>query len=176
MIPSIFLNKEELINQELKNDLYYDRIKNIDLSDITSMAWNRGTNEAKKCKNQDINALLKKEGINFEINNFNFTPGYMIFSQIIVNEKKITIYMKNIEKEFIPSIPEKYFLWKARDRLINLFLCHEYYHYLEYYYIGLTSSIDKVNLKFGFINVKKQLNSLNEIAAHAFVKEFYDIW
>ncbi|WP_231292634.1 hypothetical protein [Thermoanaerobacterium thermosaccharolyticum] len=61
MIPSIFLNKEELINQELKNDLYYDRIKNIDLSDITSMAWNRGTNEAKKCKNQDINALLKKK-------------------------------------------------------------------------------------------------------------------
>ncbi|AGB19339.1 hypothetical protein [Thermoanaerobacterium thermosaccharolyticum] len=176
MIPTIFLNKEELINQELKNDLYYDRIKNIDLSDMTSMAWNRGTNEAKKYKNQDINVLLKEEGINFEINNVYYTPGYMIFSQITTNEKKITVYMRNIEKEFIPSIPEKYSFWKAKDRLINLFLCHEYYHYLEYYYIGLTSNIKNVNLKFGLINIKKQLNSLNEIAAHAFVKEFYNIW
>lgn len=176
MIPSIFLNKEELINQELKNDLYYDRIKNIDLSDITSIAWDRGTNEAKKCKNQDINVLLRKEGINFEINNVYYTPGYIIFSQIAIDEKKITIYMKNIEKEFIPSIPEEYSFLKTKDRLINLFLCHEYYHYLEYYYIGLTSNIEKVNLKFGFINIKKQLNSLNEIAAHAFVKEVYDIW
>ncbi|SNX54993.1 hypothetical protein [Thermoanaerobacterium sp. RBIITD] len=176
MIPSIFLNKYELIEQELKGDIYYDKIKEMDIRNMAEMAWNRGIDEAKKYKKHEIIELTKNEGIKIEVDKIHYTPGYIIFSQITSNEKKITIYMKNIENKFIPSIPDKYSLWKDENKLLNLFICHEYYHCLEYYHIGFTSDIYKVNIKFGFFILKKGLNSLNEIAAHAFVKEFYDIW
>jgi len=76
MIPSVFLDKQQLISQELKFDIYYNRISELNLNDI----------------------------------------------------------------------------------------------------LGLTSEIKKIQIKIGPFVLKRKLRALSEIAAHAFVKEFYDIW
>lgn len=176
MIPSVFLEKQELIKQELKFDTYYNRIYGLKLDDVLEMAWDRGIKEAKKIKDKNIKQLISNEGIAVETDKLNFGLDYVIFSDYNSGEKKITLYKKNIENIFIPSIPDNYSIWKDYDKLIELFMCHEYFHHLESYHIGFINEIKKIEIKFGPLKLKRKLKSLSEIAAHAFVKEFYDIW
>ncbi|ADH60289.1 conserved hypothetical protein [Thermoanaerobacter mathranii subsp. mathranii str. A3] len=176
MVPSVFLNKQQLIDQELKFDIYYNRISDLNLDDILEIAWNRGIKEAEKIKNKDIKQLIFQENILIETDEKSYNPAYTIFSDYNSKEKKITIYKKNIQNVFIPSIPDKYFFWKDNEKIVDLFLTHEYFHHLEAKYIGLTSEIKKIQIKIGPFILKRRLRALSEIAAHAFVKEFYDIW
>lgn len=63
MIPSVFLDKQQLISQELKFDIYYNRISELNLNDILEMAWDRGIKEAKKIKDKNIRQLIFQENI-----------------------------------------------------------------------------------------------------------------
>lgn len=176
MVPSVFLDKQQLISQELKFDIYYNRISQHNLDDILEMVWSRGIREAKRIKHKNIKQLIRGENIIVETDEKTYNLNYIIFSSYESKEKKITIYKKNIQNIFIPSIPDEYVLWRNYEKVIDLFLTHEYFHHLEANYIGVTSEIKKIQIKIGPFIVKRKLRSLSEIAAHAFVKEFYDIW
>ncbi|ABY91733.1 MULTISPECIES: hypothetical protein [Thermoanaerobacter] len=176
MIPSVFLDKQQLISQELKFDIYYNRISELNLNDILEMAWDRGIKEAKKIKDKNIRQLIFQENILVETDEKSYNPDYAIFSDYNSGEKKITLYKKNIQNIFVPSIPDNYIFWRDYEKVVDLFLTHEYFHHLETKYIGLTSEIKKIQIKIGPFVLKRKLRALSEIAAHAFVKEFYDIW
>lgn len=176
MVPSVFLDKQQLISQELKFDIYYDRISQHNLDDILEIAWSRGIREAKRIKHKNIKQLICGENIIVETDEKTHNLNYIIFSSYESKEKKITLYKKNIQNIFIPSIPDEYVLWRNHEKVIDLFLTHEYFHHLEANYIGVTSEIKKIQIKIGPFILKRRLRALSEIAAHAFVKEFYDIW
>jgi hypothetical protein len=177
MVPSVFLGKQQLIDQELKFDIYYNRIFDPNLDDKLEAAWDRGIKEAEKIKDKNIKQLICEENIIVETDERTYNPNYIIFSEYSSKEKKIVLYKKSIQKIFIPSIPDEYILWKNYEKVIDLFLTHEYFHHLEANnYIGVTSETEKIQIKIGPFILKRRLRALSEIAAHAFVKEFYDIW
>lgn len=177
MVLSVFLGKNELIKQELKMDLYYDKIASSSLmEELAELAWARGIEHGRRLKGNDINDLILLDGVKVEVDESMYSPKYVIFSTYTVNNKMITLYKRNIQEIFIPLIPNKYSEWKDYERARNLFLCHEYFHFLEANVIGRTSAVKKIDVRFGPIKLKRELKALNEIAAHAFVKEFYNIW
>ncbi|MBM7583145.1 hypothetical protein JOD02_002022 [Caldicoprobacter guelmensis] len=177
MVPSVFLEKHELIEQELKMDLYYDRIASSSLmEELAELAWTRGIEQGKRLKGNDINELILSHGIKVEVDELMYSFKYAIFSTCAINSRTITLYKRNIQQVFIPLIPDKYSQWKDYEKAISLFLCHEYFHFLEANCIGWTSAIKKIDVRFGLIKLKRELKALSEIAAHAFVKEFYNIW
>ncbi|HHW56140.1 hypothetical protein V7D15_01215 [Thermoanaerobacter thermohydrosulfuricus] len=177
MIPSVFLDKQQLIEQELKFGNYSKKVFSSDESDkVLEIVWERGIKEAKKLKTNDIINLISEENIMVEISKKNYIFNYIVFSEYNKEKNKIILYEKPIKEIFIPSIPEKFFDWCNYNKVVKLFLCHEYFHYLEINYIGLTNEKIKTYTTLGFFKVKVKLKAFSEIAAHAFVKEFYDIW
>lgn len=85
----------------------------------------------------------------------------MLFLVIITVEKKrLPFIKKNIQNIFVPSIPDNYIFWRDYEKVVDLFLTHEYFHHLETKYIGLTSEIKKIQIKIGPFVLKKKIESL----------------
>ncbi|SHF28490.1 hypothetical protein SAMN02745195_02276 [Thermoanaerobacter uzonensis DSM 18761] len=95
MIPSVFLDKQQLIEQELKFSSYNNKMFSHNESDkALNMVWERGIKEAKKLKINDIINLILQENIIIEISKNDYISNYIVFSEYNKEKNKI-IFMKS---------------------------------------------------------------------------------
>lgn len=166
----------ELAQKELTYDFCYGKIPEKDRARIVDNAWQKGANAAldtwKKHKGErDFFIISSRSGLvctrvnaDYVINNRRY------FSDYVSGQNKITLYTQSIA------------LWAKQNALSqpqaeNLILSHEYYHFLEWTALGLTSQDYLVPmLQIGSFKIGKTgIRALSEIGAHAFARTYYEL-
>lgn len=186
MLPMIFLNKKDICNYELNGEILKDRICDINIDKILNQAYERGRTEAVELKKkkkkkglkieEHISLILKEEGLSVEEKDQgSFQNDYILYSECYPKLGKIILYKDSIKDKFLPGIPTNYSNFRDFNVAKYLFILHEIYHILEYNKLGLTWDLMKVKCKLGPFKINKRLRCLNEIAAHGFVREYFNI-
>jgi hypothetical protein len=139
-------------------------------------AWNIGQNEADKFLGDHKSEarlfmpdILVREGFKiFYINEDYIVGKRRYFCEYLSEKNTIKVYQKSVR------------LWCDSNGLdyeqgLSILLAHEYFHYLEWHRIGLTSKRYQVPmLKFGRWQIGKTgVAALSEIAANAFSYKYY---
>lgn len=166
----------DLALKELSYDPCYSRIPAEDRKPITEKAWARGEAAARETFQQfhgsyDFFAICRESGLTLKEKNIDFVSGNQrYFSDYISGKKEVNLYLKSIA------------LWAEENSLDlksaeNLILSHEYYHFLEWTELGLTSRLYQVpmiqlgKLKLGHTGIR----AMSEIGAHAFARTYRDL-
>ncbi|MEG0853030.1 MAG: hypothetical protein RSF82_04095 [Angelakisella sp.] len=166
----------ELADAELSYDLCYRRIAVSDRGRITEAAWQKGVQAAKMVFERtggeyDFFAIAKQSGLTcVHIDKDYISGNQRYFSDYISGQSLINLYTKSIA------------IWAAENKLTqeqaeNLILSHEYFHFLEWTELGLTSRdyqvpmLTVLGIKIG----KTGIRALSEIGAHAFARTYYDL-
>jgi hypothetical protein len=188
MLPVIFLSEEDICAYELSREILKDRICEKNINMILHEAYERGRYHAEKLKKfriekglnerEHILFLLNKEGIKLEEKSrtsYQEDRDYVLYSECIPKLGKIILYKDSITGRFLPQVPPDYSKFRDFDSAKHLFILHEMYHILEYKALGMTWNLMRVKCTFGPFGTKKRLRCLNEIAAHGFVREYFNI-
>ena len=167
----------DLALKELSYDPCYGKIPLQDCKPITEKAWERGAQAAQETFAQfqgsyDFFAICRSSGLTLKEKNIDFVSGNQrYFSDYVSGKKEITLYLKSIA------------LWAKENSLDmhaaeNLILSHEYYHFLEWTKLGLTSRLYQVPMiRIGKVTIGDTgIRALSEIGAHAFARTYRDLW
>lgn len=164
---------KELAEQELAYDPCYNKIAEADKSRIVEQAWQKGVDAAhavwKKYDGEtNFFVIAASSGLACErVAKDYVLGGQRYFSDYISGQNKINLYTGSIA------------LWAKQNKLTqqqaeNLILSHEYFHFLEWNTLGLTSKLYRVPmLQIGKIKLGKTgIRALSEIGAHAFARTY----
>ncbi|MEM1486344.1 hypothetical protein V6615_15995 [Oscillospiraceae bacterium PP1C4] len=167
---------KELAQKELTYDACYSKIEEKDKQRIVEEAWQKGAQAALaiwKAYNgeRDFFQIAEKSGLACERVPKDYIVGSQrYFSDYLSGQNKINFYTKSIA------------LWAEQNQLSqeqaeNLILSHEYFHFLEWKTLGLTSKIYQVPiLQIGKLKLGKTgVRALSEIGAHAFARTYYEL-
>lgn len=165
---------KEAAREELMRDVSISRVPKEDIDLILNVAWERGAETAKKIKktNEDylrFDNIISKYNLKIIDKDIDYTVGKTrYFSEYYTKKKVIIMYLKSIEKWAIYNE-------LSNDEAYNLILAHEFFHFLEYTRIGLTSRLyTRPLVQFGKFKVGKTgVKAMSEIGAHAFVYELF---
>ena len=154
----------------LENDLQINKIQEDKRDEVFELAWKYGVDNARKFleenpdANKNIIKYLENEGVQIKNYDEDYVLGkYRYFCEYFSNMKLIKVYVKSVE------------LWCKEngfdyDSGLNLILCHEFFHHLEWHKIGLASRLITLPmLKIGKLEIGKTgMPALSEVAANAF--------
>lgn len=172
-----FLTDEILSLLELKEDSLFHKIPKEKIKFYINEASEIGKNIAIKYKNQDIESLLKSNGVDVVIKESCESKNLDIRGEIIFDkkEKQIVIY-KNSMDQILSTLKEYGFNISKRE-VYNIHLAHEFYHFLEFNNNENTNNkLDEIDISFlGLIKRKATILKTREIAAHAFCKEILNL-
>lgn len=168
----LFLPMEELAIFELKRDRYFDKVPSKDLSSIIKSAASIGKDWAIKIRkmypDKSFHHIAREHGLKIIEEDKELIIGDVVFySEFYSGKKEILIYKKAVEAWAVA-------LDKTYEECKELFIAHEFFHYLECEKIGLLSNIYKVTIfKIAGFNWKSGVKALSEIGAHSFVKHSF---
>lgn len=163
----------------LKRDPCYGKIPPDRIQPAFDTAWSIGEREAKRFLSGCPNAgdapmveLLKRWGFSVKTYDEDYIMGNTrYFCEYLSGTNEVKIYQKSIQ------------VWAEHNGLsyeksLDLILAHEYFHYLEWHEIGLTSKCCLVPmLKLGPLSLGKTgISALSEIGANAFANYCYLQW
>lgn len=168
---------KELAAKELSYDLCYSKIAEADRDAIAEQAWHKGEDAArdawdKSGGNTDFFQIAAESGLSIEkVKTDYIVGGQRYFSDYISGQGKIHLYTGSVAK------------WAEQNHLTqeqaeNLILSHEYFHFLEWTAIGLSSRMYQVPmLQIGKLKLGKTgIRALSEIGAHAFARTYYELY
>ena len=170
-----FPNKENSM-QELLQDYVFPKIESDRIEDIFEDAWAVGEAQAHKFleeyqHEEKLNMLdiFQKNGITIRWKDMDYVVGKRrYFCEYLSGRNLLKIYTQSVA------------LWCecngfSYEEGLNVILCHEYFHYLEWHKIGMTSRRYQVPiLKIGSLKLGQTgVPSLSEIAANAFASVCY---
>ena len=164
--------------QELLGDYVFPKIQKDKIQEIFADAWNVGEEAAREF-------LRGKK------------PGEKISMGSIFQEKNVKILEKDVDyivgktryfceyfsgRDILKIYKKSVLLWCEKNGFssyeegLNIILCHEYFHYLEWNEIGLTSRRYEIPmLKLGNLKIGKTgIPSLSEIGANAFADKCFE--
>ncbi len=166
----------ELALQELSSDPCFPKIEEKDKERIVENAWETGRKAALAVWEQfggepDFFRIAKQSGLTCRHVGTDYVVGNQrYFSDYLSGQNKINFYTKSIA------------LWAeqngfTQEQAENLILSHEYFHYLEWNRLGLTSKQYQVPmLQIGAWKIGKTgIRALSEIGAHAFARTYYEL-
>lgn len=166
----------ELAGKELSYDPCYAKIPEQDRERIVEAAWQKGATAArelfqKEQGQQDFFEIASKNGLRcLRLDKDYIVGNQRYFSDYLSGKNVIHLYLRSID------------LWAAENGLTRgqaeqVILSHEYYHFLEWNVLGLTSRDYFVPmLEFGPLRLGKTgIRALSEIGAHAFARTYYDL-
>ncbi|MEY8357201.1 hypothetical protein AALB39_28195 [Lachnospiraceae bacterium 54-53] len=166
----------ELANEELSRDSCCGKVPECDRPIITDKAWLKGTKAAELIFGRyrgetDFMRIIEKSGLTCKKIDTDYVMGNQrYFSDYLTGQKLIHLYMKSIS------------LWAEEnemelDEAVNLILSHEYYHFLEWSELGLTSKDYQVPmLKLGGLKIGRTgIRALSEIGAHGFAFRYHQL-
>jgi len=172
-----FLTDEILSLLELKEDRLFDKIPKEKIIYYINESNKIGRDTAIKYKNEDIEKLLKDNGVKVSIKDYCQSKKLDIRGEIIFEEKErqIIIYKNSIEQ--IVETLKGYGLNISKKEVYNIHLAHELYHFLEFKNEENTNYLlDKIDINFcRIIKRKSTILKTREIAAHAFCKELLNL-
>jgi len=165
---------KDLAYKELTYDLCYKKIPESDRERIVEAAWQKGVDAAKKTfelygGSTDFVQIAEKSGLEIQRKDIDYIVGNnRYFSDYISGKGLLILYLRSIA------------LWAEQhgydmDTAINIILSHEYFHYLEWTSLGLTSRdytvpmIQIGKLKLG----RTVIRALSEIGAHGFAHTYH---
>jgi len=166
----------ELADKELTYDYCYGKIPPEDRAVIVEKAWAKGVEAAKVVYdryqgNTNFFEILEKSGLSCLKVDRDYVVGKnRYFSDYLTGRAQVKLYMGSIR------------LWAKQndlglDEAANMILSHEYFHFMEYSEIGLTSREYQVpmlivgNLELGRTGIR----ALSEIGAHAFAWTYHEL-
>ncbi|SMF89771.1 hypothetical protein SAMN05661091_4770 [Paenibacillus uliginis N3/975] len=173
------LSDEIMACAELEQDPLFHKIPKDKIPYYVSTSLARGREAAAPYIGRDIRELCQAEGLRYEITNRSGTFHNVSFRAQIDFAKKtpeIIVYsaslagMRQAYQEVVGTDAEGTEL----DRLIDIHLAHEFYHYLEYKTGKFTNEeLEPIEVfRLGQFFVKRSsVVKTSEIAAHAFCKE-----
>lgn len=166
----------DLALQELCYDTCCNRIDSSELPKLAERAWRKGSEAARSVWMQyggekDFFKIIKQCELSCRRADTDYIVGNRrYFSDYISGQNQITLYLQSIA------------LWAQENHLSqsqaeNLILSHEFFHYLEWNKIGLTSKLYEVPLfRIGRLKIEKTgIRALSEIGAHAFARTYYEM-
>lgn len=165
-----------LADRELERDPCYGRIPPQDRAGIVESAWNKGANAARALYREqagscDFFSIARASGLKLVEKDVDFVSGNQrYFSDYIAGQSVVNLYLKSIG------------LWAQQNGMElkqaeNLILSHEYFHFLEWTRLGLTSREYRVPmlcvgpLRLGNTGIR----ALSEIGAHAFARTYHEL-
>lgn len=166
----------ELAASELSRDPCHVKILPKDREKVVEMAWKKGEKAAKMIferyeGSHDFFYIAEQSGLKCVQVDADYVVGNdRYFSDYLTGRKRIRLFTKSISR------------WAKKNSLTlheakNLILSHEYFHFLEFTEIGLTSRDYQVpmlvigNFKLGRTGVR----ALSEIGAHAFAWKYHEL-
>lgn len=170
-----FPGKESAL-REFERDPCCGKIPRDEIPGLFGAAWERGAGAAKevlavcaKCP-PDFEPMIKGAGLTVERVDADYVAGpTRYFSDYLPGRKLVNLYTGSVS------------LWAAENHLSvpqaeNMILAHEFYHYLEWNKIGLTSRLRLVPaFELGRLKIGKTgIRALSEIGAHAFVSTCFE--
>lgn len=171
-------NDRVLAMCELSNDLLFNKIKSEKYIYYIDGSLSAGASAAQLYKGQNIHDLYKSNGIDIEYSDEkNIFSGVEFRAQVTMdkNKKSVKLYRKSIDELAKMSTLDNQTI--SLSRAIDIHLCHEFYHYLEY--CSSNSIVEKldsiVTMKIGPFERKAHINRCSEIAAHSFAKEMLEL-
>ncbi len=184
-IPIILLGKQEIIYRLFENELYKEHFSTDETLVLGNMAWDFGRVQAKKFNNKSIRDLIKESCITLNIIDTNYESltrnkkhysSQIAFSDYNYLSNTITVFVRNIEKNLLPSIPIEYNNYRNLDFMVDLSICHEFFHFLEHTSLSRSYTETSIHFFYGIIKLTKRITTLSEIAAHSFVKKFKNLF
>lgn len=163
---------------ELSNDLLFNKIKSEKYLYYIDGSLSAGASAAQLYKGQNIHDLYKSNGIEIEYSDEkNIFSGVEFRAQVTMdkNKKSVKLYRKSINELARMSTLDNESI--SLSRAIDIHLCHEFYHYLEFCEgKSTTEKLDTVvTMKIGPFERKAHVNRCSEIAAHSFAKEMLQL-
>ncbi len=161
----------ELGQQLISRDLLADRLSPVQATELVEYAVNFGREQAGISLNE---GLIPEKPLSLiqrhcRIEFCQRPAGIPVYSEIQLKNNLIILYCHEIEAVFKMFTAKGYHL--ERERLYNIFLLHEFFHFIEYNLSGPVSSRKKITVfKILFLEIKRGLLSLSEITAHAYVR------
>ena len=165
----------ELAAHELSKDPCYERIPVNERSRLVTLAWEKGSAAAhalydKEEGSYDFTVIARSHGLEVIRKDIDYIVGTnRYFSEYISGQGRILLYMKSIA------------LWAEENNLahedaVNVILSHEFFHFLEWTSLGLTSKNFLVPmLTIGPLKIGRTgIRALSEIGAHAFSRTYYE--
>lgn len=171
-------NDRVLAMCELSNDLLFNKIKSEKYLYYIDSSLSAGASAAQLYKGQNIHDLYRSNGIEIQYSHEkNIISGVEFRAQVTMdkNKKCVKLYKKSIEELARLSMVDNESI--SLGRAIEIHLCHEFYHYLEFCEGKSTAEkLDTiVSMKIGPFERKAHINRCSEIAAHSFVKEMLQL-
>lgn len=173
------VSDETMACAELEQDPLFHKIPAEQIPYYVSTSLARGRETAFSYIGRDIRELCQEEGLHYEITSRSGTFHKVQFRAQIdfaKNPPEIIVYaeslagMKQSYQEVVGSDAEGTEL----DRLIDIHLAHEFYHYLEYKSGKFTNEeLEPIEVfRLGrWMTKRSSVVKTSEIAAHAFCKE-----
>ncbi len=166
----------ELAHKELSYDPCYAKIPEKDREPIVEAAWQKGAAAARDLflregGQRDFFTIARKNGLHcIRLDKDYIVGNQRYFSDYLSGKNVIHFYLRSID------------LWAAENGLTRaqaeqVILSHEYYHFLEWNVIGLTSRDYQVPmLTLGPFRLGRTgVRALSEIGAHAFARTYYEL-
>lgn len=170
-----FPNKTDSM-QELLLDYVFPKIAPDQIEVIFEDAWAVGEEQGKRFlkelreeKKPVMLDILRQKGLKVQMKDIDYVLGKRrYFCEYLSGRNLLKVYIKSVEQ------------WCEKngfsyDDGLNIILCHEYFHYLEWNKIGMVSRRHQVPmLKIGPVCLGRTgIPSLSEIAANAFAGVCY---
>lgn len=160
---------------DLKADPLYEKIPKVQRKYFINTALSIAVAEAQKYKNQNLIHLMELNGTT--INHHSEIPRSGLHSQIYYcgDKKEIDIYDGMINKLFKIMQSTDYPL--SESKIAEVFVAHEFYHWLEYSSgISTEQKCNPIQVKtFGLIKRDLHIRMTSEIAAFEFSKIWCDL-
>ena len=161
----------ELGQQLISRDLLADRLSPAQATELVEYAVNFGREQAGISLSEGLNPEepLRTIERHCRIELWQQPAGIPVYSEIELKNDLIILYCHEIEAAFKMLAAKGYCL--DRERFNNIFLLHEFFHFIEYNLSGPVSRKKKITVfKMLFLEIRRGLLSLSEIAAHAYVR------
>jgi len=167
---------KNLAYKELTYDRCYSKIPEKDRQAVVEAAWKKGERTAQGVfesfkGSYDFLEIARKSGLVIEKKDIDYIVGNQrYFSDYISGRNLLILYLGSIG------------LWAEKNSLdlntaVNVIVSHEFFHFLEWTSLGLTSRIYTVPLFcIGRIKLGKTgIRALSEIGAHAFAHTYFNL-
>ena len=167
---------------ELKEDIYFNKIDDNKIKYYIEESIKRGENVAgdtlSKYKGKNIKGIYEEKNIEIQLTKEELKNQIIKLraKYDVVDENMIIYYwsVKDIEKKFNKLKLDKMFDY---EKIIEIQLAHELFHYLETEEIGTTyEKLEEVTMfKIGPIKKTNPIKKTSDIAAHIFCKKMLDL-
>lgn len=174
-IPMPFPGREQA-EEELSRDSCYGRIPECDREKVINKAWLKGVKAAELVFGRyrgEINfiRIIEESGLTCKKVDVDYIVGNQrYYSDYLTGKRLIHLYMKSISSWAKEKGVEM-------DEAVNWILSHEYYHFLEWNELGMTSREYQVPmLKLGSLKIGRTgIRALSEIGANGFACRYHQL-